>query len=104
MVVHSDYLDGASGLAHLPLLAVVCDRVEGNFEGKKKKEIDICGSLLLEEENKKGNGRWRGRGKGIEMAYLWCCGLCEGSGMSFVGTEQLLVPQGSWEAWPEPPV
>lgn len=105
MVVHSDYLDGASGLAHLPWHWQWCVTESREIlKEKQKKETDICGSLLLEVEDKKGNGRWRGRGKGIEMAYLWSCGLCEDSGMSFVGTGQLLVPQGSWEAWPEPPV
>lgn len=37
---------------------------------KEKEETNICGSLSLEEETKKGNGRWRGMGEEIEMAYL----------------------------------
>lgn len=39
---------------------------------ERKKEADFCGCLPLEEESKKGNGRCSGRGKGREMAYLWC--------------------------------
>lgn len=69
MVVHSDYLDGASGLAHLPWRYWQwCVTESREILKEKKKKLDICGSLLLEEENKKGNGRWRGSGKGIEMA------------------------------------
>lgn len=37
---------------------------------EKREETNIYGSLSLVVENKKGNGRWRGMGEGIEMAYL----------------------------------
>lgn len=37
-----------------------------SFKGKR----NTCGSPPLEEKKKEGNGRWRGREKGIEMANL----------------------------------
>lgn len=63
MVVHSDYLDGASGLAHLPLLAVVCDRVKGNFEEKKKKKSTFVALFYWKRRIRKEMAGGEGEGR-----------------------------------------
>lgn len=69
---------------------------QGKILRKKREETNALGSLSLGEENKKGNGRWRGTGEGIEMAYLWCCGLYEGIGEEHSRCRaSVLAPHGS---------
>lgn len=58
---------------------------------EKKKEMNLCGSPSLEKENKEGNGRWRGRGKGIQVhffeAVVW---------VSAMGTRVAAIEHPCW--------
>lgn len=72
------------------VMEVVCDSAEGNCQGKKK-ETNMCGSPSLEKENKEGNGRWRGRGKGIQVHFFEAV-VC----VSAMGTRTVAIEHLCW--------